>query len=69
VRIEEKRALVARFFDASTPNEWRAQLLRDEHITYVFAGPDDNFSPGSTNSLLSVYQIEGYTVYKVASER
>jgi hypothetical protein len=69
VRIEEKRALVARFFDASTPNEWRAQLLRDEHITYVFAGPDDSFSPSSTNSLLPVYQIEGYTIYQVASER
>jgi hypothetical protein len=69
VRIEEKRALVVRFFDASTPNEWRAQLLRDEHITYVFAGPDDSFSPSSTNSLLPVYQIEGYTIYQVASER
>jgi hypothetical protein len=67
VRVEEKRALVARFFDASTPDEWRAQFLRDGHITYVFAGPDDHFSPAGTNALLPVYRAGGYTVYQVVS--
>ena len=67
VNIEEKRLLVKRFFDASTPDEWRAQFLREWHITYILAGPGDQFSPGSANSLLPVYQAEGYTVHRVVS--
>ena len=53
------------FFAASTSDEWRAQFLRDEGITYVFATPEDKFSPGNTYSLLPVYQAGGYIIYKV----
>ena len=69
VRAEEKRALVKRFFDASTPDEWRVQFLRDWRITYVVAGPDEQFSPGSARPLSPVYQAEGYAVYQVISDQ
>jgi hypothetical protein len=63
--VEEKRAAMKQFFAASTSDEWRAQFLRQEHITYVFATPEDKFSPGNTHSLSPVYQAGGYTVYQV----
>lgn len=69
VRAKDKRALVERFFDPSTPDDWRAQFLRDWRITYVLAGPDERFSPGSTRSLALVHQAGEYSVYKVASGR
>jgi hypothetical protein len=65
VHVEEKRAAMNQFFAASTSDEWRTQFLRQERITYVFATPEDKFTPGSTHSLLPVYQAGGYTVYKV----
>jgi hypothetical protein len=65
--IEDKRVLVQRFFDPSTLDEWRAQFLRDEGITYVFATPTEHFAPGNAKSLLPVYQAEGYTIYRVVS--
>jgi hypothetical protein len=68
VRAEEKRALVEQFFDAATPDDWRAQFLREWRITHVLAGPEDHFSPGSACSLLPVYQAEGYTVYQVIGD-
>ncbi len=63
--IEEKRAATKQFFAASTSDEWRAQFLRQERITYVFATPEDQFSPGNSHSLSPVYQIGRYTVYQV----
>jgi hypothetical protein len=54
-----------RFFDPATPDEWRAQFLGDARISYVCVGPEDNSFHTSTNSLLAVYQAEGYTVYQV----
>jgi len=65
VHVEDKRAAVTQFFAASTSDEWRTQFLRQERITYVFATPEDKFSPGSAHSLLPIYQAGGYTVYKV----
>ena len=65
--MEEKRALVRRFFDATTSNEWRAQFLREQRITYVLAGPDEKFSPVGAGFLSPVYQAEGYTIYRVVS--
>ena len=65
VLIEDKRAAMKQFFAASTSDEWRAQFLRDEGITYIFATPEDQFSPGNSHSLSPVYQAEGYIVYQV----
>jgi len=64
-RIEDKRVLMKRFFDPATPDEWRAQFLRDARITYVFAGPEDNSFHSSTNLLMAIYQADGYTIYEV----
>jgi len=68
-RIEDKRALMQRFFDPSTSDEWRAQFLREERITYVFATPAEHFSPGNASSLLPVCQADSYTIYQVVSDR
>lgn len=65
VNVEHKRILTQRFFDPSTPDDWRAQFLHDWRITYVLAGPGASFSPGRTDLLLPVYQAEGYTIYQV----
>jgi len=63
--IEDKRALMKRFFDPATSDDWRAQFLQDYGITYVLAGPEERFAPGNLHSLSPVYQIEGYTVFQV----
>jgi len=68
-RIEDKRAAMKRFFDPLTSDEWRAQFLRDGNITYVFATPAERFSPGDARFLLPLYQAEGYTIYRVKSDR
>jgi hypothetical protein len=67
-RVEDKRALMKRFFDPVTPDDWRAQFLSEYHITYVFVTPDEQFS-GGARFLSPVYQADGYTFYRVASER
>ena len=68
-RIEDKRAAMKRFFDPSTLDEWRAKVLRDERVTYVFATPAERFSPGNAGSLLPIYQAEGYAIYRVESSQ
>lgn len=65
VNVEHKRILTQRFFDPSTPDDWRAQFLHDWRITYVLAGPGAGFSAGRTDLLSPVYQAEGYTIYQV----
>jgi hypothetical protein len=69
VHVEEKRTAMKQFFAASTSDEWRAQFLRDAGITYVFATPEDKFSPGNSHSLSPVYQAGEYTVYQVVGSR
>jgi hypothetical protein len=64
--LEDKQTLVERFFDPSTSDEWRASFLRQYGITYVFAGPLEQFAPGSTRALLPVYQSGEYTIYQAA---
>ncbi len=63
--VKDKRAAMQQFFAASTSDEWREQFLRQERITYVFATPEEKFSPGSTHSLLPVYQAREYIIYQV----
>ena len=58
-RIEDKRAAMKRFFDPATPDEWRAQFLRDARITYVFVGSEDNSFPTPV-PLLAVYRRKVY---------
>jgi hypothetical protein len=39
IRADEKRLLVARFFDPATGDAWRQQLLSQYGVDYVFWGP------------------------------
>jgi hypothetical protein len=69
VRFGEKRALMARFFDASTDDAWRRELLRDYGIDYVFWGRAErvvgDFDPGQASYLTTIYDAEGYAVFQV----
>lgn len=68
VRADEKKALVARFFDAQTEDEWRRSLLREYGIAYVLIGPRERalgtFDPASTPYLSLVYENESYVIYR-----
>ncbi len=69
VRADEKKALVARFFDAATGDDWREQLLAQYGVDYVFWGPAErvlgDFDAGQAAYLRQVYDAEGYAVFKV----
>ncbi|MBN1936431.1 MAG: hypothetical protein JW934_17325 [Anaerolineae bacterium] len=68
VRADEKRALVARFFDAQIGDEWRRSLLREYGIAYVLIGPRERalgaFDPASAPYLWLVYENESYVIYQ-----
>jgi hypothetical protein len=69
VRAGEKKALVARFFSATTDDAWRRQLLMQYGVDYVFWGPAErtlgDFDPGQAVYLGLVYEAEGYLVFEV----
>jgi len=69
VRASEKKALVARFFDATTDGAWRRQLLAQYGVDYVFWGPAErrlgDFDPGQAACLRQVYEAEEYAVFEV----
>jgi hypothetical protein len=70
VRADEKRALVARFFSATTDDEWRRQLLSEYGVDYVFWGAAERqlgeFVPYTVPYLHPIYEAEGgYVILKV----
>ncbi len=69
LRVNEKQALTARFFDARTDDDWRRDLLAAYGIDYVFWGPAErqlgHFDPHSAPYLRSVYEANGYAVFDV----
>jgi hypothetical protein len=69
VRAAEKKALVARFFDATTDDLWRRELLGAYGVDYVVWGPAERrlgaFDPGQTQFLTPAYVRGRYTVYRV----
>jgi hypothetical protein len=65
-RIHSKRALTDRFFDPSSTDEWRAQFLREYGITHVFVTPAEQFASSNARVFETIYQAEGYTIYRVA---
>ncbi|MDY6876031.1 MAG: hypothetical protein SWK90_07530 [Chloroflexota bacterium] len=72
VRAAEKKALVARFFSATTDEAWRRQLLMQYGVDYVFWGPAERtlggFDPGRAVYLRMVYEEEGYLIFEVVDE-
>jgi len=68
VHSDDKRKLVAMFYDGSTSDEWRRQLLGNGSISYVFFGPLEkqlgNFDPSHADYLSLEYDQAGYQIYR-----
>jgi hypothetical protein len=69
VHVEEKQALMRRFFDASTGDAWRQDLLMSHSIDYVFWGPAERqvgeFDPRDVAYLCAIYDVDGYIIFEV----
>ncbi len=69
VHADEKKALVAHFFDATTDDAWRRHLLAQYGVAYVFWGPAERasgaFSPHEAPYLRQVYKARGYAIFEV----
>ncbi|HEY4721229.1 MAG TPA: hypothetical protein VII92_05250, partial [Anaerolineae bacterium] len=65
---DDKRQLVAAFYNGATSDDWRRKFLSDWPITYVFFGPLEkqvgNFDPSSAAYLSLVYDRNGYRIYQ-----
>jgi hypothetical protein len=69
IRADEKRQLVTRFFDATTSDSWRRELLAEHGVDYVFWGPVERrlgtFDPRSASYLRLAYEVRGYALLEV----
>jgi hypothetical protein len=69
VHFSEKKALMARFFDATTDDAWRRALLEEYSVDYVFWGPAEqrvgDFDAQEANYLREIYAANGYTIFAV----
>ncbi len=69
VNAEEKEAQVEQFFDATTDDAWRRQLLARYGVDYVFWGPAERtmgaFNPHLAFYLRPVYEGGDYAVFEV----
>jgi hypothetical protein len=69
VRSEEKKAMVARFFEPATADLWRRSLLETYDIAYVVVGPRERqlgeFAPHTAPYLSQVYANSDYQIYQV----
>jgi uncharacterized membrane protein len=67
--FESKLKAVARFFDASTDDAWRKDLLARYRVAYVFVGHRERelgkFDPARASYLQSVYSNSGFEIYAV----
>jgi uncharacterized membrane protein len=68
IHANEKKALVARFFDSKTENAWRRQLLAQYGVDYVLWGPAERRLgdlPRQAAYLRRIYDKDGYAVFEV----
>jgi len=69
IHADEKKALVARFFDATTDDVWRQRLLAQYGVDYVFWGSTEralgDLDPHTAPYLRQVYEAEGYAIFEV----
>jgi hypothetical protein len=67
--VEQKKALVARFFDEATDDAWRRQLLKDYGVDFVFWGPMERnlgtFEPGGVGYLEAAFGGNAYLVFEI----
>ena len=70
VEYERKKAEVARFFAADTPDRERVALLEQYGVAYLFYGPYERalgeFDPDSSDYLVSEFAHNGVRVYAVS---
>ena len=68
-RAAEKRDEVARFFDGSTDDGWRRNLLKRYGVDYVFWGPEErtlgSFDPRAAPYLRQRHKQGAYAVFQV----
>jgi len=69
VRVDEKRMLVARFFDATTSDDWRQDLLATYGVDWLLWGPAEravgDFDPRTALYLQPAYQNDTLTILRV----
>jgi hypothetical protein len=69
VDADAKEQLVARFFEATTDDAWRWELLAQHSVDYVFWGPVERelgtFDPREALYLQQVYESSGHVVFEV----
>jgi hypothetical protein len=69
VRSDQKREMVARFFDPRTPDTWRQWLLREYDIAYLVIGPRESalggFNARGVPYLFPAYGNDEYHIYRV----
>ena len=72
VNYEEKRAAVARFYDAGTPDAERRELSEEWGVVYVFRGAEErslgDFDPAAAAWLNLAFQSGDVAVYRVVLE-
>jgi len=68
-RNEEKIGMVDQFFQEETPDAWRAELLEEYGIAYLFYGPREallgSFHPSDSALLSPIFGNELVTIYRV----
>jgi hypothetical protein len=71
-RIDAKLDMVDRFFQEDTPDTWRADLLHEYDIAYVFYGPREaqvgEWLPSGSPSLSPVFANDLVTIYRVLEQ-
>ncbi|MBN1582366.1 MAG: hypothetical protein JXA89_16790 [Anaerolineae bacterium] len=69
IRSDEKKEMVARFFNRATGDTWRRALLAEYGIAYVIVGPRERelgeYDPGAAACLSEVYANSDYAIYRV----
>lgn len=63
---------VPRFFQMATTTAERLTLIREQHVRYVFRGPEErllgDWDPAAAAYLKLVYNRDGYEIYEVAAD-
>jgi hypothetical protein len=69
VNWEEKYDQTNRFYDGSTEDSWRRELIDSYGISYIWHGPTEKtlgtFDPSSASYLTPIYEVAGTKLYEV----
>ncbi len=69
IDYEAKETAVAQFYDSSTSDEWRQNLIEEYNIAYIWYGPREqelgNFDPATFANSTAVYSNDTITIYAI----